>query len=468
MRSPEERSSSVNSRSKYRLLAVCLAAVAILFGLLWISQTKNHIKQLSQPSGPRLKADPLEGNSEFGDNSFQLPTEPEAIEMAKLQDEMIGQANHLASFYPRTAAALDLAASVHYDLNRLDEADRLWKACLELSPREPDYYVQYAKYLVNLDRAEEAVSVITNAHAKAIETAGTYHLLATAYERVGQTEKAGEISEEVNRRFPEFADSWLLTGKIQNQLGKFSDAQKSLQRSLELGQAEGEVWPVLIPVLARLGDRQEAVELKSKMKNLQESMKAVDADGKPAAFQLKFEESLRSRAVRMYQLAAMIEKQAWNTNEAVRLVSRSIELEPTNPASLVLLAELLIEANRTNDAIVAYQRLVEIQPENVVNFTNLAGLALREKKPQLAARTLEAGVQSHPDLLGLQIPLAKVYMELGKPREAREIVSKILETQANPEAMMILGASYQLTGNKEQAVEAFEKARSMTVDSILK
>lgn len=449
-------------------LGLILTGVTLVVSSVWVLYPLLNKKANSSSRGPRLQADAIEISDSTTGQPFQLPTSPEPIEMAQLQEEMISQAKHLEAFYAKDSTALDICASVYYDLNQLDEADRLWKACVALQPTEHDPYIRYAQFLTAQERAEEAIKLIELAHSKSIETAGTYHQLAVAYDRSGQAEKAFEIAEEITHRFPDYGDSWLLKGKVQNQLGKTVDAETSLQKALELGQTEIDVWPVLVTVLARKGDRQQAAELRAKLKTLQDSAKATDAQGELQPFQQKFEASLRDRAARLFYLSAVQEKKNWNTNESLRLATRSIQIKPNDPPALVYLAEQLVEANRVADAIVVYQRLIDIQPENIVNFTNLAGLAFREKNQLLAARTLESGLKFHPDEVILQIPLAKVYVGLRRPLEAREIVSKILTTQNNPEAMMILGASYQLTGELDEANKAFERAKAISALPIQK
>ena len=449
-------------------LGLILTGVTLVVSSVWVLYPLLNKKANSSSRGPRLQADAIEISDSTKGQPFQLPTSPEPIEISKLQDEMISQAKHLEAFYAKDSTALDICASVYYDLNQLDEADRLWKACVALQPTEHDPYIRYAQFLTAQERAEEAIKLIELAHSKSIETAGTYHQLAVAYDRSGQAEKAFEIAEEITHRFPDYGDSWLLKGKVQNQLGKTVDAETSLQKALELGQTEIDVWPVLVTVLARKGDRQQAAELRAKLKTLQDSAKATDAQGELQPFQQKFEASLRDRAARLFYLSAVQEKKTWNTNESLRLATRSIQIKPNDPPALVYLAEQLVEANRVADAIVVYQRLIDIQPENIVNFTNLAGLAFREKNQLLAARTLESGLKFHPDEVILQIPLAKVYVGLRRPLEAREIVSKILTTQNNPEAMMILGASYQLTGELDEANKAFERAKAISALPIQK
>lgn len=441
-----------------KLFGVMIAGCICLGFLTWAIFPGT--STVSPHRGPRLQAD--QQDSEVTQQAtLTLPTEPEVIDMPKLQSEMIAEAKRLELFYPKSAQSLDLAASVYFDLNQLENAERLWQSCLALQPSQADYYISYGEFLQNQERSEEAIEVILSAHERKIETAGTYHVLASAYERSGELEKAREVSAEVTRRFPEFGASWLLTGKIQSQLGDLPEAESSLRRALELEQTKEDVWPVLATVLARQGKRDEATELRKQLKQLLDSATADDNSSRTQPFQRKFENSLRDRAARLFFNSASIEKQAWNLGESLRMALRSLQLKPDNPPTLVYIAEQLVESNQVADAMAVYERLTQIQPENLLHFNNLAGLAFREKNLPLAEKTLEAGLKAHPDQVALQIPLAKVYIGQKKALEARALVQEVLKSQPNPEAMMVFGASYELVGDMEQANRAYEQARQM-------
>ncbi len=389
-------------------------------------------------------------------SSFELPTKPEAVNLQQLREEMIDQAKVLEMEHTKTPAAMDLVASVYYDLNQLDEADRVWKKCIALQSPEPDVYVHYSRFLNQQDRSDEAIKLLNEAHSRRIESADTHHQLALAYDLSGQTEKACEISEQVDRRFPDFSDSRLLTGAIQNRLGRYHEAEKSLQKALELGHAESDVWPTLIPVLARVGKREQASQLQSQLRAIRESGDAVASS---ESFQERFESSLRLRAARLYRMSSVIEKRVKNFQESKRLLTRSIQLEPYNSMSLGLYADQLASENKIKEAIGVYHRLIDVQPNNINNFSNLASLAYRAGDRQLALSSLQAGLRLHPEAIGLQIPVARLYLELRKPIQAREIAQKILAEKQVSEAWSILAASYELTGDKEKAAEAYLEAQ---------
>lgn len=408
-----------------------------------------------------------------------LPTTPAVATLDTLEQEMLIEAKRLEVTHPKNAKALDLCASVYYDLNELEDADRLWKLCLATQPTAADSYLSYATFLTRTQRAEEAIAILEQAHNRSIETAGTYLQLAKAQEASGNLEKASELAQEVTRRFPEFAESWFLSGRVLNQAGKHSEAEACMRRALSLNYPETEVLPILVTVLARQGKRQEATELRAQLKSLNErnsperdsagseSPNDVSDSQEIVPFQEKFEASLRNRAARMYLLAAVLEREAWNSDEMFRAAVRCVELKPDDASGLVFLAEQYVAQNRFGEAIEAYKRLIEVQPENLVHFTNLAGLAFREQNLALAESALTKGVEAHPGEPVLKISLAKTYISQEKPLEARELMIKLVESTQHPEAFMVLGASYQMTGNIQEAEAAFEKARRIAPNARL-
>jgi predicted Zn-dependent protease len=129
--------------------------------------------------------------------------------------------------------------------------------------------------------------------------------------------------------------------------------------------------------------------------------------------------------------------------------------------SLGLLVDQLVSENRITEAIHASQRLAQVQPENTNHFSNLAGLAYRAGDRQLAISSLQAGLQHHPEAIGLQIPIARLYLELGQPIQAREMAQKILSQKQIAEAWSILAASYEATGERDKATQAHLEAQKI-------
>jgi tetratricopeptide (TPR) repeat protein len=448
-----------------------LVSMGALWALLGRSQSSSNTANVStnQDTIERSNSSAESQTSLLANEAskLDLPNEPELIEVQPLQEEMIAQAKALEQSHSNSTAALDLAASVYYDLNQPNEADRLWKACFKLEPKEADLYVNYSRFLNQLDRSEEAIELLNKVHAKSIETNVSYYQLALAYNLTGETEKALDVCNEVIRRFPDYGECCLLIGKLQNKLGRFEDARKNLEKALDLHQPELEVWPALIPVLVRLGERQQATDLQKEMKSALESEKAKATEA-AQPFHVRISESLRGRAARLFRNSSLIEKKSNNHTQAKALLDRSLRLDPKHPRSLLMLAEQFVQTNQIDSAIAVFQRLTELQPENIVNFSNLAALAFRAGKHQLAAKALESGLKTHTEETTLQISLAKVYMSLGKPFQARELANKVLGKQENGEALMVLAASYQFTGEHDKAARIMDRARSLTAPPIPK
>lgn len=454
-KSPRKKGASEGSSESPRSVRpILLAAAMVLVGGAVLIVMRGNLSTERQSTNK----DSL-SSKDATDASFELPTKPEALNLQQLREEMIAQAKVLETEHTKTPAAMDLVASVYYDLNNLDEAERVWKKCIALGSPEPDAYVHYSRFLNQQDRSDEAIELLKDAHSRRIESAGTYHQLALAHDLSGQPEKACEISEQVDRRFPDFSDSRLLTGAIQNRLGRFDEAEKSLQKALELGHAESEVWPTLIPVLVRVGKREQASQLQSQLRAIRESGGELESSSNQVSFQERFESSLRLRAARLYRMSSVIEKRVKNFQEAKRLLSRSIQLDPHNPISLGLLVDRLVSENRVRESISVYHRLIEVQPENTNNYSNLASLAYRAGERQLALNSLQAGLQLHPEAIGLQIPLARLYLELNEPIRAREIAQNILAKKQVAEAWSIVAASYESTGEREKAEQAHLEAQ---------
>ena len=156
------------------LVGIAALAAVTIIGIV-VLLTPLDGPAISSDSEPRLgtaQTDPSSSEPSRLETSngdwWKIPEEPDVIQLESLKKEMLGQAKRLEGRYPKNAKALDLCASVYYDLNQLEEANRLWKACLALNPTVADYYLSYAEFLAGNEKPDEAIRVLEDAHVKKI------------------------------------------------------------------------------------------------------------------------------------------------------------------------------------------------------------------------------------------------------------------------------------------------------------
>ena len=390
-----------------------------------------------------------------GMTGFVLPAEPQGIQVKPLMEEMIVEAKRLQAAYPRNAAALDLAASVYYDLNHLDEAERVWTKCVALHPNRAGIYVGFAQMLVTYGKPELAVTILEQAHAQGIETAESHLGLADAFASAGELESAAKTAAEVTSRFPQLGNSWFLLGRAESQLGKPAEAEEHLRQALQSEHPESQVLPVLIAVLYRQGKREEADALRERL----DAIKAESAPENTQSFQSKYEASLRDHASSSFIKAAFVEHESRNTREVERLLTRGLQLNPADTIALTLMADLLVGQQRLRDALVVYKKLIGLQDDNAVLFSNMASLAFQLRDIDLAESVLTQAVSTHPEADDLLIMLAKVQLSRGRAVAAQKLTQQVVSRSHNPAAYVVLAEAYQASGDLQAAKDATAMAR---------
>jgi len=189
---------------------------------------------------------------------------------------------------------------------------------------------------------------------------------------------------------------------------------------------------------------------------------------------------LTQEAMAQYQAVTNLQDQQGNSKEALGVLSRMVDLDPSNVAARVRLAEgysrenMSAEAvdefsraaetlrgqNRTADFVKVAERLIYHDPSRIETVKELARLYLQRADTKRALAKLQLAFKSHPrdiEVLNLlatafrelgQLPktifvyreLAKIYEETSSKAEAQNVYRKILEiAPGDPQACAALG-----------------------------
>jgi Flp pilus assembly protein TadD len=144
--------------------------------------------------------------------------------------------------------------------------------------------------------------------------------------------------------------------------------------------------------------------------------------------------------------------QARGFEEAERLVKTSLQRNPLNAASHVLLANLLARRGDSDQAIVGFTRAVSLQPTHPEALFNLGTLYLRRGDAILAANMLERAVDARPEHPPALNNLGHAYFQCGLPELAGAAFEETLHL--DPENQVALGNLSKLaegSGDREAA-----------------
>jgi tetratricopeptide (TPR) repeat protein len=166
----------------------------------------------------------------------------------------------------------------------------------------------------------------------------------------------------------------------------------------------------------------------------------------------------------VFTQAASAFQQKGDLPNAVKTGEKSVELDPDNTYSLLIVATALSEPSMVRNAGDSAKVLQEAQTDAQRALDLLPKLAARpgETPEQLDAR--KAGIES-----SAHAALGSVAMQQDKEDEAIEEFKKAISLSQPPKASLYfrLGEIYSNTGKKQDAIEAFSKAAELGKGTVI-
>lgn len=192
---------------------------------------------------------------------------------------------------------------------------------------------------------------------------------------------------------------------------------------------------------------------------------AAELEGNNDAARRQFEEMLKSPDSAFFGLRGLLQLslKANDRKAALDYAERAHRLRPRNPSVLVTYFDLLLGAKQWDRALTL---LVDAQKADIFKedelsrrrallITAKAEDAIREGENSEAVKLLRKALNAHPDFSGAAILLTELYVKVGQPGKAREIVTQSWQISPNG----ALGQLYlqSLEGDALAKVKAVEK-----------
>jgi adenylate cyclase len=160
--------------------------------------------------------------------------------------------------------------------------------------------------------------------------------------------------------------------------------------------------------------------------------------------------------------------------ESHRLLEHAIELDPgLAPAHAMLAVNYLYrfmgspkhDAELLDRAEAYARRSLALDPQNYFGHIGLGAVLNAQGKPTEAIQEARRAIELSPDSAAARVGLGLYQMRLGRLGEAKRLFDSVLQT--DPRYHLIpfwdsLGTLHYLEGEIEQAVELWERARTMT------
>lgn len=375
----------------------------------------------------------------------------------QLQQEAERVANELRSRFPNLAEALHVTAMMHSQFGRTAEAERLWRKCIELSPKYEGYYVNLAAVAMDRGNSESAVETLQQAIDAGCSSPDVFHHLAVALTNLGKCEEAITAIQKALATEPQFTSGWLVLGQAQLKLDQAAGAEASLRKAMSLGAQSAEIYFALGTACVRQNKLEEAAAFRKQFTELQ----ATQPLAAQQRFQILSAADARRTTVAILSEAATVHSWQGDSLEAERLFLRAIALDPSGVASCRALATLYHAAEMHPEERVVRRRLVEIEPHNFDNYVNLAKVSAQLGEPEAAEATLKLAIAMRPEAAIVYATLAQFYLQTGKAKQARWYAQEAVRREPSAEGYRFLASTCRSLGDTADAEAALNMARKL-------
>ena len=161
----------------------------------------------------------------------------------------------------------------------------------------------------------------------------------------------------------------------------------------------------------------------------------------------------------------ILRHQQGDAASAVRLIRDAAERIPGEAGPWINLGNVLVENGEFDEAIRAYLRATELAPKSVQPFNNLGILYTRQQKWEQAETYFVRGLEMVPDSAYLHLNYSRMLQASGRLREAAAHgIRSISLDPKSATARKLLGLSYHLLGEKDNAIRTFTEWHQLQPD----
>lgn len=436
------------------ILACLLSALLIAYGISALTTSDEELLS-DQTDGE------VSGQGEVSvsrrESSTTLPNSPLPASTEQLKVEAEHVALTLQQRYPNQAPALHVAALMYVQFRKSSEAEKLWKQCIELSPNDARYYLNFAAVAMDRGNSEIAAETLQKAVDRGISSPDLIHHLGVALMNIGKFEEAEKVIEPALQVNPLLATHWLVLGQAQLKQRKSEEAKKSLEKAVELGHRSPAAYSALATIATQEGDEDKA----TKYRELAADSPEGGGLSTREQFQVHTAAEVRGATVSILTEAATVHSWMGNSLEAEQLLLRAITLNPSSAESCQVLAELYRSAGMPVEEYSVRKRLVDINPFDLVNHLNLAQSARDSGQPELAEAALKFAISIQPMAAEGYLALAQLHFENGNPEKSRWYAQEAVRRHPTAEGYYLLSSICQQMGDQAAAAAAIEEAKKL-------
>lgn len=162
--------------------------------------------------------------------------------------------------------------------------------------------------------------------------------------------------------------------------------------------------------------------------------------------------------VNHYFISASKEKLLGNTEDAIRLYKKCLQIDPNNAAAAYELSIIALNVNDFQNAELFSRKAYTLNPDNEWYAIIFVESLQRNKKPSEAVKIYQKLIKNLPERSDIYYDFADCYLRMNKPNEAIDVYNELeKKTGINAELSLQKEKIYVRMGKLDKAVEEINK-----------
>ena len=344
-------------------------------------------------------------------------------------------------------------------VDKADAALPLFKVALEANPKIEQFWLSYIDALIKEKQFENAKQVFEQAKQQGVDADRLNSLEAqlspkTQIENVnsaspsqqqlsnllehyqaGRLDDAEKLALSITERFPKHPFAWKVLGALLKQTGRTVESLAPMRKSVQLAPQDAQAHTNLGLTLKELGKLEEA--------------EASHADA--IALEPNFSKA-------HYNLGNTL-KELGRLQDAEASYTRAIALEPNFAEAHSNLGVTLQELGRLDEAEASYKQAIALNPDYAQAYNNLGNTLQKLGRLDEAEASYKQAITLKPYLAEAHSNLGVTLKELGRLDEAESSYTQAIALKPNyAEAHYNLGVMLQELGRLDEAEASYTQA----------
>lgn len=365
--------------------------------------------------------------------------------------------------------ARTLLAQLSLSENRQADAEALIAEVLEENPRDNTALLLRGQIALKRGDARGAISDFRTVSKDQPENPVVHRLLASAYERNGETKIALDSLQQAIQADKRVIESRVQYAQLLMKTGDLAKASEQIAIALSTAPTHLTALETRFRIQLQKGEHNGAQKTLG-------VIKAHHADlglGDYLSGQLNETNKRFAAAISDYELALkkspdapeplsglvrllLVQKKP---DQALARVRETLKVTPANIVAQGLLGEILMIQGQYPEAVAQFRETLRLSPKLVPVYKNLAKAQLLMKDVKAAEQTYRDGIQAVGGDTGLRIELANLYQQAGKTDETIHEYEEALKH--DPESKLLANNLAMLLVSHRQDKKSIDRAAQL-------